>query len=30
MRQIGAVGLAIFATPIGNYAVVARGGIIRT
>jgi len=28
MRQIGgAVGLAIFATLIGNYAVVARGGI---
>jgi DHA2 family multidrug resistance protein len=28
MRQIGgAVGLAVFATLIGNYAVVARGGI---
>jgi DHA2 family multidrug resistance protein len=28
VRQIGgAVGLAIFATKIGNYAVVARGGI---
>lgn len=28
MRQIGgAIGLAIFATLIGNYAVVARGGI---